>query len=88
MYDLGVPDFADEAHSQPGCIMTEEICGANEIGGGYCVHGECIADSIVLNFILLIKDIIVLSIRVSFYLKYFLILDKYSEMPVRTRIRW
>uniref|UniRef100_A0A158Q3C5 Neural-cadherin n=1 Tax=Dracunculus medinensis TaxID=318479 RepID=A0A158Q3C5_DRAME len=46
MYDLGVPDFADEAHSQPGCIMTEEICGANEIGGGYCVHGECIADSI------------------------------------------
>ena len=46
-YDLGVPDFADTTHSQPGCTLNEAICGANGIDGGYCINGECIADAVV-----------------------------------------
>lgn len=48
MYDLGVPDYVSEAHSQMGCDLTEAVCGMNDIDGGYCVHGECIADLVVL----------------------------------------
>ncbi|VDN05959.1 unnamed protein product [Thelazia callipaeda] len=47
MYDLGVPDYASEIHSQMGCQLTEAVCGANDISGPYCIHGECVADLVV-----------------------------------------
>lgn len=47
MYDLGVPDYSNEEHSQMGCQLTEAACGLNDISGAYCAHGECIADLVV-----------------------------------------
>ncbi|KAL3997557.1 Laminin G domain family protein [Acanthocheilonema viteae] len=44
LYDLGVPDYASEEHSQIGCQLTDGACGLNDISGPYCIHGECISD--------------------------------------------
>ncbi|MFH4978339.1 hypothetical protein AB6A40_005048 [Gnathostoma spinigerum] len=45
MYDLASPDYVDSSHSQMGCQLTESVCGVNGLDGGYCLHGECIADA-------------------------------------------
>lgn len=47
MYDLGVPDYVNNEHSQMGCDLNEAVCDINSIYGGYCIHGECIADAVV-----------------------------------------
>uniref|UniRef100_A0A0M3K3B8 Cadherin-related hmr-1 (inferred by orthology to a C. elegans protein) n=1 Tax=Anisakis simplex TaxID=6269 RepID=A0A0M3K3B8_ANISI len=45
-YDLGVPDYVNSQHSQMGCDLNEAVCDVNSIQGGYCEHGECIADAV------------------------------------------
>ncbi|KHN70743.1 Cadherin-related hmr-1 [Toxocara canis] len=47
LYDLGVPDFASNEHTQMGCDLSEAVCDLNSIRGGYCIHGECIADAVM-----------------------------------------
>uniref|UniRef100_A0A915AY47 Cadherin domain-containing protein n=2 Tax=Parascaris univalens TaxID=6257 RepID=A0A915AY47_PARUN len=46
MYDLGVPDYVNNEHSQMGCDLNEAVCDINSVYGGYCIHGECIADAV------------------------------------------
>ncbi|VDM50168.1 unnamed protein product [Toxocara canis] len=46
LYDLGVPDLASNEHTQMGCDLSEAVCDLNSIRGGYCIHGECIADAV------------------------------------------
>ncbi|KHN87178.1 Cadherin-related hmr-1 [Toxocara canis] len=55
LYDLGVPGFASNEHTQMGCDLSEAVCDLNSIRGGYCIHGECIADAVVIVYIDLLR---------------------------------
>uniref|UniRef100_A0A915Q454 Uncharacterized protein n=1 Tax=Setaria digitata TaxID=48799 RepID=A0A915Q454_9BILA len=45
VYDLGVPDYVSEEHSQIDCQLTEAACGLNDISEPYCSNvPKCLCD--------------------------------------------